>query len=61
MKPVRNQLEFELQTPKECRTPRRAKKANPARLWFEKMRQVVDEATERPLPPPVETPDLLGK
>jgi hypothetical protein len=61
MKLVRNQLEFELQTPKQCRSPRRAKKANPARLWFEKMRQVVDDASERPLPPAFETPDLLGK
>ena len=58
MKSGRSQLEFELQTPKQCRSPRRAKKASPARLWFEKMRQVVGDATERPVPPVVENREL---
>jgi len=48
MKPGRNQLEFELQPPRQCRSLRRAKKPTPARRWFEKMRQVVNGAADRP-------------
>ncbi len=48
MKPGRNQLELELQPPQQCRSLRRTRKPSPARRWFEKMRHVVDGATDRP-------------
>jgi hypothetical protein len=49
MKPGRNQLEFELRNTQECRSLRRARKPSPARAWFERMRQVVDEAADQPV------------
>jgi hypothetical protein len=48
MKSGRDQLEFELRSPKQCRSLRRTRKPNSARIWFEKMRQVVDGAEDRP-------------
>ena len=50
MKSGRNQLELELQAPQQCPSLHRAKKPTVARRWFEKMRQVVDGAAERPTP-----------
>jgi hypothetical protein len=49
MKSVRDQLVFDLQGSQQCRSVRRSKKPNPARTWFEKMRQVVDGAAEQPV------------
>jgi hypothetical protein len=48
MKPGRNQLELQLQAPQQCRSLHRTKRPSPARRWFEKMRQVVDGAADRP-------------
>jgi hypothetical protein len=50
MKPGRNQLELELQPPQQCRSLHRTRKPTRAIRWFEKMRQVVDGAGERPTP-----------
>jgi hypothetical protein len=47
MKTGRFQLELELRSPQQCRSVRRIRKPSPARVWFEKMRQVVDEAADR--------------
>jgi hypothetical protein len=58
MKSGRSQLEFELRSPQECRSLRRTKKPTAARGWFEKMRQVVEGAVERPATQVSETPDL---
>jgi hypothetical protein len=47
MKSGRGQLEFELRSPKQCRSLPRTRKPNSARVWFEKMRQVVDGVENR--------------
>jgi len=50
MKTRRFQLELELQNPQQkCGSHRRARKPTPSRVWFQKMRQVVDEAADRPV------------
>jgi hypothetical protein len=50
MKSARFQLELELHSPQQkCRSVRRARKPTPSRVWFQKMRQVVDEAADRPV------------
>jgi len=56
MEPGRNQLELELQAMRQCRSLRRAKKPTPAGRWFEKMRQVVDGAADRPTAEVAEAP-----
>jgi len=58
MKAVSGQLELELRTPEQCRSVRRPRKPARSRVWFEKMRQVVDGATERPTAEVAETPPL---
>jgi hypothetical protein len=46
MKAVSGQLELELKTPEQCRSVRRSRKPGRSRVWFEKMRQVVDDAVD---------------
>lgn len=55
------QLELELKNQTACRSMRRRKKARPAQLWFEKMRQVVDAAADAPVRQEVETRDLASR
>jgi hypothetical protein len=47
MKMVQGQLEFALGGSKECRSSRRIRKTSRTQAWFEKMRQVVEDAAER--------------
>jgi hypothetical protein len=47
MKTGRFQLELELRGAQPCRSTRRSKKPTSSQVWFEKMRQVVDEAADR--------------
>jgi hypothetical protein len=47
MKMGRHQLEFELGGAQECRSLRRLRKPKATQVWFEKMHQVVDEASDR--------------
>jgi hypothetical protein len=56
MKAVSGQLEFELRTQEQCASVRRSRKPGRSRVWFEKMRQVVDDAVERPAAEVAETP-----
>jgi hypothetical protein len=56
MESGRRQLEFELR--QQCRSARRPRKRSPARIWFEKMRQVVDGAAEQPISEAPKTSDL---
>jgi hypothetical protein len=56
MKAVAGQLELELRTPEQCRSVRRSRKPGRSRVWFEKMRQVVDDAVERPAAQVAEIP-----
>jgi hypothetical protein len=47
MKTAQGQLEFALRGSQECRSSRRPKKPKAPQLWFEKMRQVVEDAADR--------------
>jgi hypothetical protein len=47
MKTVQGQLELALGGSNKCRSSRRLKKPRGPQLWFEKMRQVVEDAAER--------------
>jgi hypothetical protein len=47
MKAFSGQLELELRTSEQCRSVRRSRKPGRSRVWFEKMRQVVDDAADR--------------
>jgi hypothetical protein len=47
MKAISGQLELELRGSAQCQSARRSKKPRRSGVWFEKMRQVVDEAVER--------------
>jgi hypothetical protein len=61
MESGRRQLEFELRGSQQCRSVRRRKKPSPARIWFEKMRQVVGGAAEQPISEVPRTSDLSGR
>jgi len=49
MKAVSGQLELGLRESGQCQSVRRSRKPRRGGIWFEKMRQVVDSAAERPV------------
>jgi len=60
MESGRRQLQFELRESQQCRSVRPPRKPSPARIWFEKMRQVLEGAAEQPASEVLKTPELPG-